>query len=433
MKRIFAMILALSMLALVLCSCAKTKVEPKVTRGDIPKVEPTNAKAAGDLLKDFVVIEVEGKDADDKFKSGMLDFAVRLMQSTLDENKKSSLVSPLSVIVALGMTANGANGETKEEFEKLFGFSVDEANAYLYTLAHSLYNGDGAKVELANSIWFGKDGRIAVHDDFLQINKNYYDAQAYEEDFFSQKTVDKINKWVSKHTDKMIDQIIDSIDPDTVMLLINALVFDALWSKPYENFQCQKGTFNAYDKSKSDATFMRSEETLIRTKNAIGFRKYYKNGYEFVAMLPDGDVIDYVNSLTGDELGKILSGKQNDYGYRAKAYLPKFEYDYDVSLYKALESMGLKKAFSSSEADLSGIGSSPWGNLYIGDVLHKTHIEMTQAGTRAAAVTAVEILAESVAGPKKLVDVKLDRPFVYYIVDCNTSLPIFMGVVTEIN
>lgn len=432
MKRIFAMILALSMLALVLCSCAKTKVEPKVTRGDIPKVEPTNAKAAGDLLKDFVAIEVEGKDADDKFKSGMLDFAVRLMQSTLDENKKSSLVSPLSVIVALGMTANGANGETKEEFEKLFGFSVDDANAYLYTLAHSLYNGDGAKVELANSIWFGKDGRIAVHDDFLQVNKNYYDAQAYEEDFFDQKTVDKINKWVSKHTDKMIDQIIDSIDPDTVMLLINALVFDALWSKPYENFQCQKGTFNAYDKSKNDATFMRSEETLIRTKNAVGFRKYYKNGYEFVAMLPDGDVFDYVNSLSGKELGKILSGKQNDYSRVAKAYLPKFEYDYDVSLYKALESMGLKKAFSSSEADLSGIGSSPWGNLYIGDVLHKTHIEMTQAGTRAAAVTAVEILAES-AEPKKTVDVKLDRPFVYYIVDCNTNLPIFMGVVTEIN
>lgn len=432
MKRIFAMILALSMLALVLCSCAKTKVEPKVTRGDIPKVEPTNAKAAGDLLKDFVAIEVEGKDADDKFKSGMLDFAVRLMQSTLDENKKSSLVSPLSVIVALGMTANGANGETKEEFEKLFGFSVDDANAYLYTLAHSLYNGDGAKVELANSIWFGKDGRIAVHDDFLQVNKNYYDAQAYEEDFFSQKTVDKINKWVSKHTDKMIDQIIDSIDPDTVMMLINALVFDALWSKPYENFQCQKGTFNAYDKSKNDATFMRSEETLIRTKNAVGFRKYYKNGYEFVAMLPDGDVFDYVNSLSGKELGEILSGKQNDYSRVAKAYLPKFEYDYDVSLYKALESMGLKKAFSSSEADLSGIGSSPWGNLYIGDVLHKTHIEMTQAGTRAAAVTAVEILAES-AAPKKPVDVKLDRPFVYYIVDCNTSLPIFMGVVTEIN
>lgn len=432
MKRIFAMILALSMLALVLCSCAKAKVEPKVTRGDIPKVEPTNAKAAGDLLKDFVAIEVEGKDADDKFKSGMLDFAVRLMQSTLDENQKSSLISPLSVIVALGMTANGANGETKEEFEKLFGFSVDDANAYLYTLAHSLYNGDGAKVELANSIWFGKDGRIAVHDDFLQVNKSYYDAQAYEEDFFDQKTVDKINKWVSKHTDKMIDEIIDAIDPDAVMLLINALVFDALWSKPYENFQCQKGTFNAYDKSKSDATFMKSEETLIRTKNAVGFRKYYKNGYEFVAMLPDGDVFDYVNSLSGKELGKILSGKQNDYGYRAKAYLPKFEYDYDVSLYKALESMGLKKAFSSSEADLSGIGSSPWGNLYIGDVLHKTHIEMTQAGTRAAAVTAVEILAE-LAAPKKIVDVKLDRPFVYYIVDCKTNLPLFMGVVTEVN
>ena len=93
--------------------------------------------------------------------------------------------------------------------------------------------------------------------------------------------------------------------------------------------------------------------------------------------------------------------------------------------------MGLKKAFSSSEADLSGIGSSTLGNLYIGDVLHKTHIEMTQAGTRAAAVTAVEILAES-AAPKKTVDVKLDRPFVYYIIDSKTNLPLFMGVVTDI-
>ena len=82
------MILVLSMLGLVLCSCAKTKVEPKETRGDLPTVTPTNAKAAGDLLRDFVAMQVEGKDADDKFKNGMLDFAVRLMQSTLDIDKK---------------------------------------------------------------------------------------------------------------------------------------------------------------------------------------------------------------------------------------------------------------------------------------------------------------------------------------------------------
>lgn len=430
MKRFFAMILAISMLALALCSCGRAEVEPKETRGDLPKVEPTKAKAAGDLLKDFVAIEVEGKAADDKFKSGMLDFAVRLMQSTLDEDKKSSLISPLSVIVALGMTSNGASGETKEEFEKLFGFSVDEANAYLYTLAHSLYNGDGAKVELANSIWFGKDGRLAVREDFLQVNKSYYDAQAYEEDFYSHKTVKKINKWVSEHTDEMIDEIINEIDPDTLMILINALVFDALWNDPYEKYQCQDGKFTAYDGSNTDVTFMTSEETLIATKNAVGFRKYYNGNYAFVAMLPDGDVFDYVKSLSGDELGEILSGKKNDYGCRAVAYLPQFEYDYELSLYNALESMGLKKAFSPSEADFSRIGDCDY-NMYIGDVLHKTHIEMTRAGTRAAAVTAVIMECGSIAGQKTRT-VRLDRPFVYYIVDCNTNLPLFMGVVTEI-
>lgn len=429
MKRIFAMILALSMLALVLCSCAKTNVEPKATSGDLPATEPTDAKAAGDLLKDFVATEVTGKDADGKFKSGMLDFAVKLMQNTLDGKKKSSLISPLSVIVALGMTANGSDGETREEFEKLFGFSVDEANAYLYTLAHSLYSGDGAKVELANSIWFGKDGGVAVHDDFLQANKSYYDAQVYEEDFFSRETVDKINRWVSEHTDDMIDEIIDEIDPDTIMILINALVFDALWDDQYNDYQCTKGTFTAYDKSKNSATFMGSEETLISTDNAIGFRKYYRGSYAFVAMLPDGDVFDYVASLTGDELGQILSGKKNDYNYLAKAYLPKFEYDYELSLHDALESMGLKKAFSRSEADFSGIGDCE-NNIYIGDVIHKTHIEVMQSGTRAAAVTAV-ILENYREAPKKTVDVRLDRPFVYFIIDTNTNLPLFMGVVTE--
>lgn len=429
MKRIFAMILALSMLALVLCSCAKTNVEPKATSGDLPATEPTDAKAAGDLLKDFVATEVTGKDADGKFKSGMLDFAVKLMQNTLDGKKKSSLISPLSVIVALGMTANGSDGETREEFEKLFGFSVDEANAYLYTLAHSLYSGDGAKVELANSIWFGKDGGVAVHDDFLQANKSYYDAQVYEEDFFSRETVDKINRWVSEHTDDMIDEIIDEIDPDTIMILINALVFDALWDDQYNDYQCTKGTFTAYDKSKNSATFMGSEETLISTDNAIGFRKYYRGSYAFVAMLPDGDVFDYVASLTGDELGQILSGKKNDYTRNARAYLPKFEYDYDLSLHDALESMGLKKAFSCSGADFSGIGDCE-NNIYIGDVIHKTHIEVMQSGTRAAAVTAV-ILETYEAAPKKTVDVRLDRPFVYFIIDTNTNLPLFMGVVTE--
>lgn len=430
MKKFIALTLAFSMLALILCSCGKAPANTETTVPEkIPKVTPTELSAAGDLLADFVAAAVDGKETDDKFVSSMLDFSVKLFKETLSKEKKHSLISPLSALIALGMVSNGSTAETRAQFETLFGMKIEDVNSYLYTLAKNLPNENGAKLELANSIWFSKDGGFEVNDDFLQTNKNYYDAQAYEENFFDKATVGKLNNWVKEHTDEMIDSIIDDIDPDTVMILVNALVFDSLWQEQYDEFSCKKGSFKAYDGTTSDVTMMHSTEGVyLKAKGVRGFTKNYQNGYKFVGLLPDGDVFDFIASLDGDKLAEIFGSAKYA---EVVTTLPQFEYDYSISMNKALCDMGISDAFSPSKADFSRLGRSNGGNIYIGDVLHKTYIEMTAAGTRAAAVTAIVCKATSV-GPKPKYTVSLDKPFVYLIVDSANNIPIFMGVVTDI-
>ena len=433
MKKTFALILALMMIALVLCSCATTvKPAGPETTEPTPHVEPTDAEAKNDLMADYVAEAVNERIADEKFVKAMLDFSAQLFNKTTEKEKKNILVSPLSVIVALAMTANGAQEDTRAQFEKVFGMTMDEANEYLYTYAAKLFDGEGAKVKLANSIWFGKDGRLNVNSDFLQTNKNYYDAQAYEKDFFDRKTVDEMNGWVSDHTDGMIRKIIDELSPDCVMVLMNALVFDALWSKQYDDYTCRTETFTAYDGEKRQVKMMHSSEGIyLEADGVCGFEKAYKNGYRFVALLPDKnvDVFDFARSLTGAKLKAILDSEKY---IQVRATTPAFEYDYDVEISGILFSMGIENAFSPAKANFKGIGDCA-NNLYISKVLHKTHIELTQAGTKAAAVTAVMVEATSVGpGYEQFKTVTLDRPFVYMIIDNANKLPLFMGIVAEI-
>lgn len=419
MKKFIALLLAF--LVLMLASC-------NVSDGTInEKTEKENYEMPRDLTVDFIAESMEGMKADEKFISSMLDFSAELFKGTLDENEKSSLISPLSVLIALGMTANGACGETKAQFEKVFGMSTDELNAYLYSHMNSLPSGEQARLETANSIWL-RDGGFKVNNDFLQINKNFYGAQIYKENFAYGGTADKINSWVSENTDKMIEKIIDEISPDAVMYLINALVFDALWETPYEDYSCAEGAFNSYGGNENKAVFMTgTEHRYIKTEDAVGFKKSYKSGYSFMALLPDGDVFEYIKSLDGEKLSKALSSIES---VETITKMPQFSYDYGITMNDALISMGLTSAFDPRKADFSGITDGENG-ISIGCVLHKTHIELTAAGTRAAAVTSV-MLAGSCA-PTEMVYVTLDRPFVYIITDDNTNLPVFMGVITEIN
>ena len=389
---------------------------------------------AADLMEGVKANTVTGKTADDAFAQSQMRLAVDLFQSSVLESKDENvLISPLSIQLALAMTANGADGDTKAEMEALLGgeITLEDLNEYLYSYVNNLPSAEKYKLQIANSIWFRDDeGRLQVEKDFLQKNADYYGAQAYKAAFDDQ-TLKDINNWVKDHTDGMIDSILDQIDEDAVMYLINALVFDAEWQHVYDKSDVYKGKFTNIGGTEKQVDMMHSEETVyLQDENAIGFMKPYSGSkYNFAVLLPNegADIYEYIAGLTGESLMETLSTPQLG---MVMATLPKFSYEYELTMNDVLKELGMPSAFSGDTADFSKMAHSSRGNIYIGDVLHKTFISVDELGTKAGAVTKVQMNDES--APMSEWVVTLNRPFVYMIIDNETKLPIFIGTVMDI-
>lgn len=357
----------------------------------------------------------------------VVNFGSKLFQNTWEKDK-NIMVSPVSVFNALAMTANGANGETLAQFEKVFGIPLEKCNSYMKSYNESLPSGDKYKLNVANSIWV-KDS-FNIKDDFLQKNKEIFGAEIYQTEF-DNDILEKVNGWVEQKTDGMIPEIIDKVDNKMQMFLINALAFDAEWKKIYSEDEVREGIFTKENGETNNVQYMYSEEnTYIEDKNTTGFVKYYKdNKYAFVALLPKENINieDYIKTLNGKKLKKLIDNKKD---VTVKAAIPKFKSEYFSSLKQMLQIMGLTDAFDENIADFTDMGLSENNlGLYIDDVLHKTFIEVNERGTKAGAATAVIMKECGAVMNEEIKTVYLDRPFVYMIVDCDSWLPAFLGVV----
>ena len=210
--------------------------------------------SAENLMDGVTPNQARALDSLDSQNVAVTDFALRLMTAT-EESGENTLLSPLSVIAALAMTANGAKGTTLSEMESVLGLSRDELNLYLYTSLNSLPQGDKYKLSVANSIWFTDDDKFTVNNAFLQKNADYYGAEIYKTKFNDQTKRD-INNWVRKETDGMIPKILERVPEDAIMYLINTLAFEAEWTSIYEHDQVRDGTFTKEDGTKQSAKLM---------------------------------------------------------------------------------------------------------------------------------------------------------------------------------
>ena len=417
MLAVFMSVLSLAACILPFSGCGKT----------VGKVHNKGVKsgAVRDLTEGISKNESASKAPDDEFKAAASSFAAELFKDNYSKGK-TTLVSPLSVLTALALVQNGAQGNTLAQFEQaLGGLDRDTLNAYMRAYCDFLTESDELKI--ANSVW--TDSGAEAKRAFLQKAVDSYSAQLFSAPLSDPKTVESINSWVKKNTDGMIPKIIEKADRYAVMMLVNAIAFDAKWETPYKRSDIERLEFTSYSGSKKKTDFMCSTENIyLKDGGAVGFMKPYKNGrFAFAALLPDENtgIDDYVASLSGEKLMKIFSSAKR--GNEVNVKMPKFRAEYSTQLIDTLKKMGVKDAFDNKTADFSSLVENR--DAYIATVVHKTFIEVDEKGTRAAASTLVGADTMSLMEPYS---VCLNRPFVYMIVDTETNLPLFIGVQTEI-
>lgn len=414
MKKILAIMLAVGIL-LSTAGCTKT--------------------VGTNLMENVTPQNVNNLPSVDSGTAGAADFGVRLFQMSMEADE-NTLISPLSVLYALSMTANGADGETRRQMEEVLGMDVASLNSFMKAYMEKLPAAEAYKMSIANGIWFRDDPSFEVNQAFLQTNANYYNA-AIRKAAFDEATRKEINDWVKTNTDGMIPDIIDQIHPAAVMYLVNALAFEADWEQQYEEFQVRDGSFTTEDGTVRDVQMMHgTEHRYLEDEQATGFIKYYEDRrYAFVALLPKEGVTvgDYVEGLTGEHLLQMLSEPED---IMVLTTIPKFETEYSTQMCGVLREMGMTDAFSQNDADFSklGIYHADGANIFINEVLHKTFISVAEQGTRAGAATAVIMYAAGAPAEKpEYRTVNLDRPFVYMLIDCETNLPFFIGTMMDSN
>ena len=351
-----------------------------------------------------------------------------------EDKNKNILISPLSIEMALGMTANGADGKTKEEMEQVVagGLSVEDLNYILLKTKEHLEGDGDVKWNVGNSIWTKDDGRATFQQEFLNRVKTYYGADIYMGPMDDQ-TVAEINEWVDQNTDHMIDKIIERLPDNARTALVNAVAFEGEWEEQYEDDDIREnGGFTNADGSISKVNMLYSKENRYFTLGpGEGFVKPYKGGkFSFVGILPEEgatpeDYIEYLSSGKEDFSEAVRNAEHTEVRVR----MPEFSTDYDVEMSEIYRNMGMIRAFD-SETGLTKMLKTNDGKdygVYIGLILHKTHIEVDRKGTKAAAATAVITYDNAVAFDESK-SIVLDRPFVYAIVDNETGLPMFLGI-----
>lgn len=375
------------------------------------------------------------KEATD-FRISYMDFMSELMQKANNETG-NTCISAYSIEQAFGMLLNGADGNTKKEIEKVFHTDTDTMNSFLYQWRTSQPDDADCFVKTANAIFQNEDltGRITLREEYLNHITGLYGGKLSQYSFSAQG-VEPVNTWVKENTDGKIKKLLDKLDEKANSVLVNASLFEAVWKEDWKYDEEYTRQFTDINGVVQDIPFMSSSDLKFyyECKGIEAFLCPYKNPrYAFVGILPAGGANDFVKDMDADKLQKILSD-DNKIEAETYAYMPEFKYDTEVQLGKLVQEMGMKDAFSESDANFRKMADfSADANIWINSAIHKTHIEVDHKGTKAAAATAIGSCFNESIDISEPHYIKLDRPFVYMIYDTEMQLPLFFGTVNVLN
>jgi serpin B len=363
------------------------------------------------------------------------DFGFNLYRE-LSSGDENIMISPASIAMALSMTYNGAQGETKKamaEVLKIEGDDVETLNANNLALLYFLSTADPkVTLSIANSLWLNQE--FEFNSNFKNSIEKYYQASAQEMDFDKSNAADIINRWVKKKTQGLITEIVDSpVDPSSVLFLINAVYFKGQWTHPFNKDLTTDQTFHTQNGQAVTIPMMVQSGSFeyFRGQDFQMLRLPYgeEDRLAMVLCLPDEDssLGQFQSQLNMENWAAWLSSYEKKQG---TIMLPRFTMEYETSLNQALKNLGMEIAFDGDKADFSGIVTEDSGkNVFISEVKHKTFLQVDEAGTEAAAVTSVGMTATSI--PEYDFELNFNRPFFYAIQDSKTGAILFMGSVID--
>ena len=351
---------------------------------------------------------------------GGANFALDLLRSAAKPDA-TTILSPYSALLALGMAANGAGGRTLEEMEYALGAKLDDLNAWLASCRAA----EDGEVVSANSIWT-RNGTVQLLPEFRQTMEQKYGAEVHAGEI----SAAAINEWVSENTKGRIKKLLEQDNEAIQTYLINAMTFDAEWASPYEPQSCSEGTFHASDGTEQTVTYLSGEERgYLEVAGATGFVKHYSGGrYSFAGLLPaEGSTPEeLLEALDGATLLNALCEPQAKKVYTR---MPKFTAATTAELKPVLERMGMQAAFTDA-ADFSLLSDTP---LKIDAVQQKTYLQVDESGTIGAAVTSLPIMETTAVETEPPKYVELTRPYLCVIFDHETQSIVFLGIVNQIS
>ena len=349
-------------------------------------------------------------------------FAVSFLKSVNAVSGKGEnvVVSPYSAAIALSMLEEGAEGQTKAE--------IDNALGGVAYKAEDLGGNDTIVVKSANSVWI--DDNFSPRNRYVSLLQKEFDAFIDVENFASPAAVKAINNWCRENTDGKITEIVDRLSPSDVMVLINALYFNAPWENEFDPALTTEQPF--YGQKKEAEVQMMSGKGYYMYAENQGFQvvelPYLGRGYAMYVVLPpkgaDLDkLLSKMDASTYESMKEALAPSQ------VRVLLPKFKVETSMLLNSALQNMGIRTAFTSA-ADFSGISES--GALAVDQVKQKCYMDVSEKGTEAAAVTSVQIRLTSARPVQKLPVMRVDRPFFFVIADGAGEKVLFAGKIANL-
>ena len=380
--------------------------------------------------EDMNTTQIEYKPTDSKTNFTDTNFSLKFLKM---ENKKENMIySPVSIKYALQMLNEGANGNTKAQIENVIG----NTNLVKYDNINNI-------LSLANALYIRDIYSQYIKDEYKNKLLSKYNAEIKYDDF---KSANNINNWIENKTFGQIKNMLqDEIvtNPDNEMFLINALAIDMAWKDKFDGKNTHKDMFYLENGDEMTTTMMNQETKSDNisyykdskvTAISMDLEQYENEQMEFIAIMPNNDLSNYVENFGEDTLNNITSNltlaSKTKNGL--DIFIPRFSFDYELSLEDDLNTLGITDAFNPELADFSNMSSKK--PLYVGGALHKANIDFSEKGVKAAAVTVIYMTeGMMIADENKPIEVKIDKPFMYLIKDKKTNEIWFIGTVYEPN